>query len=50
MRLDVEDTDSIVVFMLIKTLKDLKEGSPDASENANELHKMLCSTENEADS
>jgi hypothetical protein len=49
MKLDVDDTNSIVVFMLIKTLKSLKEGSPEAQEMATELHNMLCSVENEAD-
>lgn len=34
MKLDLDDSDSIVVFMLIKTLKDLKNGSLDAAENA----------------
>ena len=49
MKLDVDDTNSIVVFMLIKTLKDLKEGSPEAQETVSELHKMLCNVENEDD-
>jgi ubiquitin carboxyl-terminal hydrolase 30 len=50
MKLDVDDTNSVVVFMLIKTLKDLKEGSPEAQETASELHKVLCNAENEEDS
>ena len=50
MRLDVDDTNSVVVFMLVKTLKDLKEGSPEAVDMVNELHKLLCNVENEEDS
>lgn len=38
MKLDTVSTDSVVVFMLIKTLKDIKDGSPEASEYAYELH------------
>lgn len=34
MKLDPEDPDSLVVFMLIKTLLDLKDGLPESSENA----------------
>lgn len=49
MKLDIDDTNSVVVFMLIKTLKDLKEGSPEVCEKVGELHKMLCNVENEED-
>ena len=49
MKLDLDDSDSLVVFMLIKTLKELKNGSPDAAENANELHKMLCNGADDED-
>ena len=50
MKLDVDDTNSIVVFMLIKTLKSLRVASNEAQDMANKLHKMLCNVENEADS
>ena len=49
MKLDTEDSDSLVVFMLIKTLLDLKDRLAESSDNAQELHKLLCNVENELD-
>jgi hypothetical protein len=48
MVLDLDDIDSVAVFRLVKTLKEIRNGSREASDHAYELHEMLCNSDGDS--